>query len=193
VNSVIHLKALSDPSVAPCLVLIDMQREYVADRRLIALSETDAALTNCRRALEHARSRGFPVAFLRQVTRSAFFNPLTFSGWIEGFEPTRADIVFDRAKPSCYSNETFAGLMRDSGGHFVFAGFAGETTCLSTAIEAYHRDHRFTYLMDAGLASAEVQDAVSRIVGLYGETLDTRSWIARTSNRPAFFESTGRR
>jgi nicotinamidase-related amidase len=85
-NQVIYLRALNDPSVTPCLVLVDMQQEYVTGTRLLALPNASAALTNCRAALDHARSRGFPVAFLRQVSRSAFFNPTTaFSGWIKGF------------------------------------------------------------------------------------------------------------
>jgi nicotinamidase-related amidase len=85
-NQVIYLRALSDSSVAPCLVLVDMQQEYVTGSRLMALPDATAALANCRTALDHARSRGFPVAFLRQVSRSAYFNTATaFTGWIKGF------------------------------------------------------------------------------------------------------------
>jgi len=54
-------------------------------------------------------------------------------------------------------------------GHFVLAGFAGETACLSTAIDAFHRKHRFSYLADASashqlgeLSAADVQKAVGR-------------------------------
>lgn len=185
-NQVIYLRALSDASVAPCLVLIDMQREYVTGSRLMALPDADAALANCRAALDHARSRGFPVAFLRQFSRSAYFNPATaFSGWIKGFEPTGGDMIFERENPSCYSSAMFAQFMDGCGGHFVFAGFAGETACLSTAIDAFHRKHRFSYLADASashglgdLSAAEVQTAVTGIIGVYGEIIGTRAWIS---------------
>jgi len=191
VNSVIYLKALADPSTAPCFVLIDMQQEYFAGTRLIALPNAETALANCRMALRHARSNGFPIAFLRQVSRSAFFNPATaFSGWIEGFEPNGTDMIFERDLPSGYSNKHFAELMESCGGHFVFAGFAGETTCLSTAIDAFHRRHRFAYLADASashgigdLSAIETHNAVAQIVEVYGEVLNTESWIGRTSGK----------
>jgi nicotinamidase-related amidase len=184
-NEVIYLRALSDSSVAPCLVLVDIQQEYIAGSRLMALPHAAAALANCRAALDHARSKGFPVAFLRQFSRSAYFNPATaFSGWISGFEPTGADMVFERESPSCYSSAVFAQFMEGCGGHFALAGFAGETTCLSTAIDAFHRKHRFSYLADASashglgeISAADVHKAVTGIVGVYGEIVATRDWV----------------
>ena len=50
-NQVIYLRALSDASVAPCLVLVDMQQEYVTGSRLMALPDADQALSNCRVAV----------------------------------------------------------------------------------------------------------------------------------------------
>src|SRR5437879_3365201 len=111
-NEVIYLRALQDSSVTPCLVLVDMQQEYIAGSRLMALPHATEALANCRAALNHARSKGFPVAFIRQFSRSAYFNPATaFSNWISGFEPTGADMVFERESPSCYSSTPFAQFM----------------------------------------------------------------------------------
>jgi nicotinamidase-related amidase len=188
-SRVIYLRALADPSIAPCLAFVDLQQEYVAGSRLMAMPEANAALDQCRLALHHARVMGFPVAHFRQVRRSPFFNPATaFSGWIKGFEPTGADMIFERDQPSCYSNKSFSDLMESCGGHFVLAGFAGETACLSTVIDAYHRNHRFTYLSDASAShglgrfpARTVQDAVAEIVGVYGDVLDTSSWIKATS------------
>jgi nicotinamidase-related amidase len=184
-NEVIYLRALQDSSLAPCLVLVDMQQEYIAGSRLMALPHAAAAIENCRAALNHARSKGFPVAFIRQFSRSAYFNPATaFSGWISGFEPTGADMVFERESPSCYSSALFAQFMEGCGGHFALAGFAGETACLSTAVDAFHRRHRFSYLADASashglgdLSAADVQKAVTSIVGVYGEIVSTRHWM----------------
>jgi nicotinamidase-related amidase len=184
-NEVIYLRALQDSSVAPCLVLVDIQQEYIAGSRLMALPHADTALENCRAALNHARSKGFPVAFIRQFSRSAYFNRATaFSGWISGFEPTAADMVFERESPSCYSSAPFAHFMEGCGGHFAFAGFAGETACLSTAIDAFHRRHRFSYLADASashglgdLPATDVHKAVTGIVGVYGEIVTTRDWM----------------
>lgn len=189
-SSVVYLKALADPSVAPCFVLVDLQQEYLAATRLMGMPEAHEALNNCRSALYHARSMGFPVAHFRQMTRSSFFNPATaFSDWIKGFEPTGADMIFDRDRPSCYSNKNFAELMESCGGYFVMAGFAGETACLSTAIDAYHRNHQFTFLHNSSashrlgqLPARAVQATVTEIIKLYGNVADTNSWIGATSD-----------
>jgi nicotinamidase-related amidase len=189
-NSVVYLKALSDPSITPCLVLVDMQKEYLAGQRLMAMPEARSALANCRSALHHARSMGFPVAHVRQISRSSYFNPTTeFSGWIEDFQPHGADMIFDRNLPSCYANKQFADFMESCGGHFIIAGFAGETACLSTAVDAYHRSHVFTYLADASashrlgkFSAASVHERIAGVIGVYGRVLDTDTWIADTSD-----------
>jgi len=191
VSSIVSLRTFANSSNVPIVVLVDMQQEYLAKPRLLAISEIDRALDNCRRALDHAREIGLPVAFMRQLNESAFFNRATpFVRWIEGFEPYRNEMVFERSSPSCYSCEPFAALMNQSRGGIVLAGFAGESACLSTLIDAFHRNHRVTYLCDASASHAledvpagEIHRAVSKISGLYGEVYETTDWIASTVPR----------
>ena len=52
----------------------------------------------------------------------------------------------------------------------MLAGLFGETACLSTLIEAYHRNHHFTYLTDAscsrgqdGVSAGELHRSVLRV------------------------------
>ena len=66
----------------------------------------------------------------------------------------------------------------------VLAGFAGESACLSTLVDAFHRNHRATYLIDAsasheliGIAADDVHFSISRIAALYGDVQSTSSWI----------------
>ncbi len=128
------------------LVLVDLQQEYIASPRVLALEETKGALANCRAALAHARAMGLPVAFARWIDRTPLFNKATrFSRWIEGFEPHGVDMIFERNRPSCYASADFAEVMSGGGGSFVLAGFAGEAACLATAIDAFHRGHTVTY------------------------------------------------
>jgi nicotinamidase-related amidase len=163
-----------------------MQQEYLAKPRLLAISEIDRALDNCRKVLDHSRRVGLPVAFMRLVNESAFFNRATpFVRWIEGFE-----VVFERSSPSCYSCEPFTALVNQSRGGIVLAGFAGEAACLSTLIDAFHRNHKVTYLCDASASHAlddvsadEIHRAVSKISGLYGEVYETTDWITSTLPR----------
>ena len=190
-TSIVSLRTFANSSNVPIVVLVDMQQEYLAKPRLFAISKIDRALDNCRRVLDHARDIGLPVAFMRLLNESAFFNRATpFVRWIEGFEPYRNEMIFERSSPSCYSCEPFAALMNQSRGGIVLAGFAGESACLSTLIDAFHRNHRVTYLCDASASHAledvpadEIHRAVSKISGLYGDVYETTDWIASTVPR----------
>jgi nicotinamidase-related amidase len=172
-------------------MFVDMQQEYLAKPRLLAICEIDRALDNCRKVLDHSRRVGLPVAFIRMLNESAFFNRATpFVRWIEGFEPHRNEMVFERSSPSCYSCEPFTTLVNQSRGGIVLAGFAGESACLSTLIDAFHRNHKVTYLCDASASHAlddmsadEIHRAVSKISGIYGEVFETADWIEQTLPR----------
>lgn len=154
-TSVVSLRTFANSSSVPIVVFVDMQQEYLAQPRLLAISGIDRALDNCRRALDHSRRIGLPVAFIRMLNESAFFNRATpFVRWIEGFEPYRNEMVFERGSPSCYSSDPFAALVNQSRGGIVLAGFAGESACLSTLIDAFHRNHKVTYLCDASASHA---------------------------------------
>ncbi len=184
--NVVNLRSYADQSLIPTLVLLDMQQEYIASPRLYSIPDAEAALENCRLALTHARRIGLPVAFLRMIDKSPFFNPvLSYSSWIDGFEPLTSEMVFERSKPSCYANREFAHAMTEGGGHFVLAGFSGEAGCLATAIEAFHRGHRVTYLGDASashglnhIAASSVHKTIVELIGLYGEVTTTTNWIS---------------
>ena len=190
-TSIVSLRTFANSSSVPIVVFVDMQQEYLAQPRLLAISGIDSALDNCRKVLDHARQVGLPVAFTRTVSESPFFNRATpFVRWIEGFEPWRNEMVFERASPSCYSSEPFTALVNQSRGGMLLVGFAGESACLSTLIDAFHRNHKVTYLCDASASHAlddmpadDVHRAVSRISGLYGEVYETTDWIASTLPR----------
>jgi len=191
VTSVVSLRAFANSANVPLVVFVDMQQEYLAKPRLLAISEIDGALDNCRKVLDHSRRIGLPVAFVRMFGESVFFNRATpFVRWIEGFEPTRNEMVFERESPSCYSCERFTALVNQSRGGIVLAGFAGESACLSTLIDASHRNHKVTYLCDASASHAlgampsdDVHRAVSTIAGVYAEVHETGEWIAATTPR----------
>jgi nicotinamidase-related amidase len=185
-KNVVNLRSYANVEQIPTLVLLDLQQEYVASPRLYSIPQAEKALENCRLALTHSRRVGLPVAFLRMIGHSPFFNPvLSYSNWIPGFEPLTSEMVFERSKPSCYANREFAHAMTEGGGHFVLAGFSGEAGCLATAVEAFHQGHRVTYLADASaslglgqIPASTVHETVAQLIGLYGEVTTTRDWIA---------------
>jgi nicotinamidase-related amidase len=183
--TIVNLRAFTSARNVPLVVFVDMQQEYVAAPRLMAIPEIDRALSNSRVVLDFARRIGLPIAFIRWADRSPFFNKATpFFRWIEGFEPQRNEMVFERGQPSCYSSKEFAELIEQSGGQMVLVGFAGESACLSTMVDAFHRNHRVKYLIDAsashelvGMAADDVHFAISRVAALYGDVLTTGDWI----------------
>lgn len=189
-NTIVDFRSYTTARGLPTIVFVDMQREYLATPRIIAIPEIREALENCRKLLAYARNFGLPIAFVRWLDRSTpFFNQATpFANWIEGFEPERSEMIFERNRPSCYSSEGFAKLMEHGDTEIVIAGFAGESACLSTMVDAFHRNHRITYLKDASashrladMAAAEVHSAIVRIAALYGDVADTDGWIGTRS------------
>ena len=192
-SPVVSLREFKEWRESPTLVLVDLHGEKSADP-----SESDGiglanALVNCRLALAHARARGFPVAFFRQVEQpSTFTECVRLPSWIAGFEPTRSDMVFDRQRPSCYASPEFVEMTNYTGGNCVIAGLFGESSCLATAIEAFHRNHRLTYLADAslsrgrhGVSPSAMHEAVTSIASQYGKVMPTRSWILMTDKAQA--------
>ena len=70
----------------------------------------------------------------------------------------------------------------------VIAGFAGESSCLATAIDGFHRGQDVTFLSDASashgledIAAHEIHRTVSAIMRVFGDVTDTQSWIATSS------------
>lgn len=197
-SNIVNLRPFVDPLTVPTVVLVDLQQEYVAPPRRMAVPDATEALVQCSLLLSHARAMGFPVAFTKWVPRAPFFNAASpFSRWIEGFSPLPAEMVFERELPSCYANNDFAGLMDEgAGGNIVLAGFAGESACLSTVIDAYHRGHRVTFLADASASHAldvagagPVHDLIAKVLSLYGTVATTAEWIDATKQGPALDET----
>ncbi|HMI95069.1 MAG TPA: isochorismatase family protein [Micropepsaceae bacterium] len=175
----------------PTLVLVDLHHELSGGMEALSNTIPAEVIANCRAALRHARACGIPVAFTRQVAPSASMlaSPI-YPRWIEGFEPKRWDMVFDRPRPSCYASADFRDMADDIGGNYVVAGQFGELSCLSTAIDALHRDHRPTFLTDAlvscaheDLSAGAMLRALAGILSLYAEVTRTQPWIVATSQR----------
>ncbi len=190
-TAVINLREFKEQRAASTLVLVDMHADPSALEGEPCSAELLEAIGNCRTALRHARALGLPVAFTRQLNlpKTLWATP-NCPHWIKGFEPTRVDMVFDRQMPSCYSSMEFAEMADRMEGSYVIAGLFGEGACLSTAIDAFHRDHRITFLADASVSRARrdvsaltMHKAVSGIMSLYAQVGGTQPWIHATSPR----------
>jgi len=183
---VVSIVEFKRAQAGPTLVLVDLHAGTSGVERGPRSPEMACMLDNCRAILSAARSRRLPIAFVRQVPAAgAWCEQRHYPSWLEGFAPTRADMVFDRQAPSCYASSEFADMAAHSNGQFVLAGLFGETSCLSTLVEAYHRGHRVTYLLDASasrgsgeISASDMHSAVARLAALYGDVALTRSWLS---------------
>ncbi len=184
-SAVTNIREFREQRAISTVVLVDMHNDASAPMS----SENSQAIENCRAALRHARARGFSVAFSRQLTapKTLWATP-NYPSWIKGFEPKRSDMIFDRQMPSCYANSEFADMVDRIGGVYVIAGLFGEGACLSTAIDAFHREHRVTFLADASASRAcwdvsadTMHRAVSGIMSHYAHVGGTKPWIQATS------------
>jgi len=190
--SVIQFPRAADPSRSQIVVFVDLQREYIADGRAHALSRREPWWSNCLRLLDFAREQGYPVAHFRQIRREPFFNAATpFADWIEEFRPRPHEMVFERDKPSCYSNESFGALLDSfSDPSYLLVGLTGEAGCLSTMMESHHRGHRATLVADASDSRAlgvydetVVHDVVAEIAATFGDVTLTSHAISRLAGR----------
>jgi nicotinamidase-related amidase len=185
-SNTVDFRTFTNSVTIPVMVFVDLQQEYVAAPRGLAIANAGPALANCATALKSARAAGMPIAHVRWAGRSNFFNPATpFAKWIDGFVPLGSEMIFERSRPSCYASRNFAEILDEGEGEFVLAGFAGESACLSTMIDAFHRGHRVTYLADASASHAlgefdasEAHRMVLNIARLYGRVTETGDWIA---------------
>jgi isochorismate hydrolase len=175
----------------PTLLLIDLHHDVSGLEQPGGDSLSCEPLVNCRAVLRHARTCRMPVAFTRLVAAPAnmLASPV-YPRWIEGMEPSRWDMVFDRQRPSCYSSAEFREIADEIGGNYVIAGRFGELSCLSTAIDAFHRDHRPIVLSDAlmcrehdDFSAAAMRRALSCIFSHYAHTVRTQVWIHSSSRR----------
>jgi nicotinamidase-related amidase len=149
------------------------------------ISPIDRALGKCRRLLNHSRQMGPPVAFIRMISEQAFFNCATaLVRWIEGPKPCRDELIFERSSPSCYSGDAFTAVVNRSRGGIVLAGFAGESACRSTPVDAFHRNHKVTCLCDVSASHAldetpagAVRRIISKISGICADVFKTDDWI----------------
>lgn len=185
--AVIDFLEFKSQSLTPTLVLVGLHQYPGGDTDFRSYGDK---LANCREILRQAKSHNIPVAHVRSITPKCASDRLRYPPWIAGFEPVRSDMVFDLLQPSCYSNAEFSRTMDYSNGNFAIAGLFGETTCLSTAIDAHHRRHSFTYIADATvcrggghISAHDFHDSVSQIMSLYGTVTNGRKWSQHLARR----------
>ncbi|CAN7299219.1 cysteine hydrolase [Phenylobacterium sp. LjRoot164] len=108
------------------LVCLDLQRG-----RLSAAPGAAAVAAVCRRVLEQARARGWPVLHVhRREGAPEAARP------IAGLEPLPSEPVYVRPGPSAFSHPAFARRAQGLGGPLALIGFSLSDAVLATAFAA---------------------------------------------------------
>ena len=194
-STVIDLRTYVGASSRRLLVMVDLQQENYETLARDNAPALQRALDNCTAAIRHAREFSIPIAFTRHGDAGKQHGPgmleqASQSAWIAGLEPRRADMVFERQQPSCYSNHLFESVVSQTGS-FAIAGLIAEEICLATAIDASGRGHHVTFLSDASASrgrhnadSAAVHGLATRAIELFADVASTGQWLVATSQRP---------
>jgi len=175
---------------APLICFLDLQIEYVAEGRALALEERTPWTENCRRLLAFARAERMSIAHFRQLWRGTLLNPATpFAGWIEEFRPRPSEMVFERDMPSCYAADGFVSVLDNiDSPRLVLAGLTGHGACLATVLDGFHRKHQITFVHDASatpqlgkLSAPESHAYLAEVMTCYAEVMSTQQIIQQLS------------
>lgn len=180
--NVIPINFSSEFTSAPFIAFVDLQIEHITRERAYSIQNLDPWTGNCKRLLHGVRQLRLPLAHFRQLRSGAFFNKKSkFSQWIEDFRPRANEAIYERQLPSCYSNSSFSEYVGQMNRPtIILAGLTADQSCLSTVVEAYHRNHEVIYVRDASfnpvigsLSEEKSHDIVSRIISLYAKVVTT--------------------
>jgi hypothetical protein len=181
---VIPFERLGERRPVPPLVFVELHNDQLADRSAFGDTQVARVLRNCRMLRDIARARGWPLGFLNPLPPRHETYRRAQAPWIEGFEPRRDDMVFERTDGSCYSSLEFADAIADLGSEFVLAGFSGDGACLATLIDAARHGHRASFIEDAsatrpldGFNAVESHRALVAIASRYATIVSTDYWI----------------
>ena len=158
----------------PILVCADLQSEYLAEGRSHAISDAEAIMSRCHELIAFWRDNLWPVMHLKRIAQAAWFNPASnLTNWITELKPRPGELAFEHPLPSAYSSARFAEYTTNiKSVRCVLLGFSLDETILATAVDGFHRSHRYQVVGDAvacrrtGVGdTASYKTAVIKVIG----------------------------
>ena len=167
----------------PPLLFVEMLDHQLHGPGAHRAEDVRLPLANCVLLLEHARARDWPVGFIMPASHAKRTNEQHLA-WIDGFQPRRADMIFEMDGDSGYACAEFSDAITDVGSCFLLAGFCGESICLSTLIDAIGDRHCAALVEDAtcvrqmrGLDMPQSRRALAAIASNYATVLTAQEWL----------------
>jgi nicotinamidase-related amidase len=136
----------------PLLLCVDLQKEHLTPGRRHIMVDVDDVLAKCSAILGQWRSELWPVAHLKRVAQSAWFNAASsLTDWLDELRPLPGEMVFEHPLPSAYSSKRFSTYRFDIGrsSRIYMIGFSLEESILATVVEGFHRGHTVRVVADA--------------------------------------------
>ncbi|MCK1392320.1 isochorismatase family protein [Bradyrhizobium sp. 1] len=135
----------------PILICADLQAEYLTPGRRHVILDGDAATLRCLELLALWRTNLWPVMHLKRIAQAAWFNPASkLTDWIAEARPNPGEMTFEHPLPSAYSSARFVDYMSNIRNvRSVLIGFSLDETILATAVDGFHRSHRYQIVADA--------------------------------------------
>jgi hypothetical protein len=177
----------------PILICADLQVEYLTPGRRHVIIDGDAVTARCLELLTLWRAKLWPVMHLKRIAQAAWFNPASrLTDWITDTKPRPGEMTFEHPLPSAYSSARFADYMYNIRNlRCVLIGFSLDETILATAVEGFHRSHRYLLVGDAvacrhpGIGDAAAyKHAMVNVLGNFA-TIQSSAELIRTSGAVA--------
>ncbi|MFB6460078.1 cysteine hydrolase family protein [Bradyrhizobium tunisiense] len=177
----------------PILVCADLQVEYLTPGRRHVIFDGDAATSRCLELLTLWRGNLWPVMHLKRIAQAAWFNPASrLTDWIEETRPRPGEMTFEHPLPSAYSSSRFVDHMSNIRAmRCILIGFSLDETILGTAVDGFHRSHRYSVITDAVACrqpwtgdAAAYKHAVVNVIGNFA-TIQSSAELIRTSGAVA--------
>jgi len=158
----------------PILVCADLQSEYLTEGRSHAISDAEAIMSRCHELIAFWRDNLWPVMHLKRIAQAAWFNPASnLTNWITELKPRPGELAFEHPLPSAYSSARFSEYTTNiKSVRCVLLGFSLDETILATAVDGFHRSHRYQVVGDAvacrrtGVGdTASYKTAVIKVIG----------------------------
>ncbi|KYK50406.1 amidase [Bradyrhizobium liaoningense] len=177
----------------PILVCADLQVEYLTPGRRHVVLDADAATARCLELLTLWRSNLWPVMHVKRIAQAAWFNPASgLTDWIAETKPRPGEMTFEHPLPSAYSSSRFVDYMSSiRTTRCILIGFSLDETILATAVDGFHRSHRYQVVTDAAACrqpgtddAAAYRHAVVNVIGNFA-TMQSSAELIRTSGAVA--------
>ena len=165
------------------LVVVDAQREYLAEGRPFQLRGIGPSLENIRRLAAFARRERWCVIHVQHVQVGNVFAPGgEYSAFIAGLEPMEGETLITKSQLSAFTNPNMSFVLNQRKGDVYVAGYGSAMCCMATILSGAALGHKMTFVHDAswavareGLSEADMHRSACAVMGIHAQMRTTEA------------------